>query len=44
VAATLFTLKVIPTDTTEALLQRLDYRFLAKATGKTPQELGRVLP
>jgi len=44
VATTLFELKVIPVNTTEALLARLDYRFLAKATGKTPQQLGKATP
>jgi NitT/TauT family transport system substrate-binding protein len=41
VASTLYKLKVIPTDTTAALVAHLDYTFLAKATGKTPQELGK---
>jgi ABC-type nitrate/sulfonate/bicarbonate transport system substrate-binding protein len=41
VATTLFNLKVIPSNTAPQLLQRLDYTFLAKATGKTPQQLGK---
>jgi hypothetical protein len=42
VSKTLFRLKVIPTDTTQPLLQRLDYTFLVKATGQTPQQLGKT--
>lgn len=42
VATTLYKLKVIPTDTSAALLQHLDYSFLMKATGKSAQELGKA--
>ena len=42
VATTLYNLKVIPTNTTAALVKHLDYTFLAKATGKTPEELGKA--
>lgn len=44
VPATLYKLKVIPADTTAQLLQRLDYSFMMKATGKTAQELGKASP
>jgi NitT/TauT family transport system substrate-binding protein len=42
VADTLFKLKVIPTNTADDLVKHLDYSFLAKATGKTPQQLGKA--
>lgn len=41
VTKTLFKLKVIPVDTTTAMVQRLDYTFLSRATGETPQQLGK---
>lgn len=41
VPATLARLGEIPRDTTEELVQRLDYRFLEKATGRPAAELGK---
>ncbi|MGI5489944.1 ABC transporter substrate-binding protein [Microtetraspora malaysiensis] len=42
VAGTLARLGEIPKDTTDALVERLNYDFIAKASGKTAQQLGKA--